>query len=159
MNFLFEKKVKSRAIETFIVMLILTSLMGAGACYMIFVETNPVVQIFGEILGGLALLVGIIMLVWCLNLAFRKGGWVVQVSDGRVSWQTPLGSGESSFSLAVEEIDRIICERSSAVEFQSAYSLITKDGRNFFLKPSRSGINIENFIESLRSHGVRYETK
>ncbi len=159
MSYRFEKSATKRAKETAIAAGLIGALFGGFSFYLINTASIDPAQFFGKLFGWLTLIVLVVMVLWSILLASKKDNWLIEVTDTVVLWQAPAGIGETSFRLAISEIERLICLQPTDQDSENRYILITRAHDKIQLKPTQSGVNIEKFIQSLADAGVAYEIK
>lgn len=76
---------------------------------------------------------------------------MIEITDQEIRWTAPQRTEESSFIMPVSDISELRCITSPHAN--TVYELVSTSGNIQILKPSLSGINIEEFIICLEQQG------
>lgn len=159
MKFHYHKSTKRRGIEGFVMCTIFSVMFGSAWFYLLFLQEKEAGIIFGHVIGWFSIILMSIMYFWSYLLIKNPSKWDIKITDSEVLWSAPEKIGEISFHVKINEILELVCECSKFTDSSDSHYLALISGKKINLKPSQSGVNIENFIQKLKEQGVNIVVK
>lgn len=154
--FHFQKDIRDRGRQGLKGTLIITVVFGAIDYYLLH-QPLQIGHIVGTWFAGLLVLVVALMSIWCLLLLRSKEGWLIEVSDEEILWLCPQNTDEQSFRHPLLEVTKLICIDAATGHANRAYQLVTNQGEKHVLKPTVSGVDMEQFIQALELRNIPVE--
>lgn len=95
-----------------------------------------------------------------MSLIRAGGNWTIEIKDGRIEWASPDQDVEKSFSLAIEDVDKVLIEvdeiEEDGREDIDNYILLEKNGNRRQLT-NISGVDVKAFVDALVAEGIPAE--
>lgn len=116
--------------------------------------------IWAAILVVLSLFPVAIGILMGMSLIRAGGNWTIEIKDGRIEWESPDQDVEKSFSLAIEDVDKVLIEideiEEDGREDIDDYILLEKNGGRRHLT-NISGVDVKAFVDALIAEGIPAE--
>lgn len=153
LDFYYQKRIRDRGKQGLIGTLAIAAIFGAIDIYLL---TQPlqIGHIVGTWFAGLLCLVVGLMTIWSLIMLCSKDCWEISIDDQQFRWSAPARSEEQSFEVKIDDIRSIDCITSANGLANKSYELMDNSNNLIMLKPSLSGVDIDNLLQQLESLGV-----